>query len=139
MSNITGRFDETTNPADLTEKEMSAFIDNYTKATPEQRAALLRGSMGMTYKVINDYLQNYKGTTERTSGQTYAPVITTGEIKASNHTDYIGTVKTGIRAAGNDLVGLITRAGQVTGEILGYDTPMLDKLQNLMTKDKETA
>jgi hypothetical protein len=139
MSNITGRFDSATNPSDLSEKEMSSFIDNYVKATPEQRAALLRGADSATYKVINDHLQNYKGVSERTSGQTYAPVFTTGEIKASNHTDYIGTVRAGIRGAGNDLVGLVTRAGQVMGEVFGYDTPTLDKLQDLMTKDKETT
>jgi hypothetical protein len=139
MSNITGRFDETTNPADLTEKEMGQFIDNYVKATPEQRGALLRGADAMTYKVINDHLQNYAGVSEKTSGQTYAPVMATGDIKASNYTDYIGTVKTGIRTAGADLVGLGTRAGQVVGEILGYDTPMLDKLQTLMSEDKDKA
>ncbi len=136
MSNITGRVDDS-NPADLTEKEMASFVDNYVKATPEQRAGLLRGADSATYKVINDYLQNYNGVAEKTSGQAYQPVFATGEIKNSNYTDYIGTVKTGIRAAGNDLVGLATRAGQVMGEVLGYDTPMLDKLQTLMTEDKE--
>lgn len=136
MSNITGRVDDS-NPADLTEKEMASFVDNYVKATPEQRAGLLRGADSATYRVINDYLQNYKGVAEKTSGQAYQPVFTTGEIKNSNYTDYIGTVKTGIRAAAADLVGLGTRAGQVMGEVLGYDTPMLDKLQTLMTEDKE--
>ena len=136
MSNITGRVDDS-NPADLTEKEMASFVDNYVKATPEQRAGLLRGADSATYRVINDYLQNYSGVAEKTSGQTYQPVFATGEIKNSNYTDYIGTVKTGIRTAAADLVGLGTRAGQVMGEILGYDTPMLDQLQTLMTEDKD--
>jgi hypothetical protein len=136
MSNITGRVDDS-NPADLTEKEMASFVDNYVKATPEQRAGLLRGADSATYRVINDYLQNYSGVAEKTSGQTYQPVFATGEIKNSNYTDYIGTVKTGIRTAAADLVGLGTRAGQVMGEILGYDTPMLNQLQTLMTEDKD--
>lgn len=136
MSNITGNFTDM-NPADLSEKEMTKFIDNYVKASPEQRAGLLRGTDSMTYKVINDMLQGYAGVAEKTSGQTYAPPAGFGTIKESDMTNYTGVLDTGLRNAAADIVGLGVRGAQTIANIAGYDTPTLNKIQDLLTESKD--
>jgi hypothetical protein len=121
------------NPADLSKTEINSFVDAYVKATPEQRVTMLRSIDAPTFNVIETLLKEGSTPTgEAIKGEGF------GSIKQSDMTNYRQMLTAGTRGAAADLAGLLTRGGQVMGEILGIDTPTLDRAQELFTKDKNT-
>lgn len=137
------------NPADLTKGEMSAFVDAYTKASPLQRAAMLKGADASTYKVIDTIL----GETARynPTGQintTYTGPIT-GTISAYNPTgvervlDAVKTganvFKSGLDLATADVAGVVTRGAQLLRDAVGLDNETANKIQQFWSDSKDKS
>ena len=137
------------NPADLTKGEMTSFVDAYSKATPLQRAAMLKGADGSTFKVIDTVLgetARYNPTGKVVSTYT-GP--STGTISAYNPTgvdrilDYIKTGKdvgnTALTIATADAAGVVTRGAQLLRDSLGLDNTTADKIQQMWTDSKDKS
>ena len=137
------------NPADLTKGEMTQFVDAYSKATPQQRAAMLKGSDSATFKAIDTVL----GETARynPTGEVAAPYkgAGTGSISAYNPQGVervLDAVRTGskvadasISLASYDAAGVITRSAQLLQDALGIDSTTAGKIQQFWSDSKDKS
>ena len=124
------------NPADLSKQEYAAFINSYLNASNAQRQQMLKGADGMTYNVIANVLKDAPQMIQQGANAPTA-IQASGELKASDYTNYLQVVKTGLNTAASDIASLGVRGLQVLGQAIGADTPTLSAAQELLTSGRD--
>jgi len=127
----------------LNPKDMEKFVDQFANATPAQRAALLNGSYSSTFKVINEALTTQKAVLDTTAEAIKSgkldlskPVEGTGAIKNSDVTNYKQILASVGNNVATDLASTSLSAANMVGSALGLDTSDIERVQKLMTTDK---
>jgi hypothetical protein len=130
--------------ANLSSGELAKFTDAFAKATPEQRASMLKGSDAATYKIINDALTTTRQATDATqiaiqngTLDLTKPVTGSGSISENNANNYLGVVKNIGNNIATDLASTALGAANLVGTTLGFDTSEIKNLQKFMSDDQK--
>jgi hypothetical protein len=125
------------NPADLTKAEYQGFINSYLNATDAQRQQMLKGADSMTYNVIATVLKEAPDAI-KAKGTATSIIPSSGEIKASDYTNYSQIVKAGLTAVATDIGGVVARGAEWAGKALGLDTAAVNNMQQLFAEKRDT-
>lgn len=125
------------NPADLTKAEYQGFINAYLNATDGQRQQMLKSADSMTYNVIANVLKEAPDAI-KARGTATSIIPSSGEIKASDYTNYQQIVKAGLTAVATDIGGVVARGAEWAGKTLGLDTTTVNSMQQLFAEKRDT-
>jgi hypothetical protein len=129
------------NPADLTKEEYAGFIGSYLNATDAQRQLMLKGADKATYDVIVNVLKEAPDMIKQGAKAPTSPVVSSGEMKASDYTNAMGVLKAAGTAIGTDFAGLAARGLTWANQVAGNDgaVALLERVQTGLAGQKDTA
>ena len=130
--------------ANLSSGELAKFTDAFAKATPEQRASMLKGADAATYQIINNALTTTKQSVDATqlaikngTLDITKPVTGSGSISENNATNYLEVVKNIGNNVATDLASTALSGANAVGTLLGLDTSEIKNLQKFMSDDQK--